>query len=386
MISVENFYWVLYQNLLAPSGLNCWYYYPWGTKNHISRHEYKKFDRVSDLNYVLFHFDQEPLYESNLGKLHDEKMPTWSTRFCKILANSEKSLLKKDLCRERFMLDWYFFYHGFAALDWFRDLEFIDTEHPIANAFLSLNHLIQDTRSYRLNLTSRLIDRNLVPYGSISLHTSLNDIREELEDSQSYLSLQGRDIISKNLHRMTDLPWRLDKIEVGGNLSAHFGHAQHTLWQKSLFHIVNESVFYQPKLHLTEKIFKPIVAGRPFILAAAPGNLEYLRSYGFRTFGDWIDESYDQETDPDIRLDMITTEIEKICMLSVTDLRNMLEQMRSVLQHNKVHFFNDFRRLITNEMVDNFCTCIRIWNHGRVDGREIPLHPDPDSVKQILLR
>jgi hypothetical protein len=37
-------------------------------------------------------------------------------------------------------------------------------------------------------------------------------------------------------------------------------------------------------------------------------------------------------------------------------------------------------------MVDNFDTCIRIWNNGRVDNRQRPLCSDLESVKQILLR
>ena len=45
-----------------------------------------------------------------------------------------------------------------------------------------------------------------------------------------------------------------------------------------LFHIVTETIFYDNKLHFTEKVFKPIVARRPFFLVGAPGNLAYLKS------------------------------------------------------------------------------------------------------------
>ena len=37
-------------------------------------------------------------------------------------------------------------------------------------------------------------------------------------------------------------------------------------------------------MHLTEKIFKPIVNKQPFMLLAAPDNLAYLKSYGFKTY------------------------------------------------------------------------------------------------------
>jgi hypothetical protein len=44
---------------------------------------------------------------------------------------------------------------------------------------------------------------------------------------------------------------------------------------------------------LTEKALRPIACGQPFILAATPGSLQYLRSYGFKTFSGYIDETYD---------------------------------------------------------------------------------------------
>jgi pimeloyl-ACP methyl ester carboxylesterase len=67
---------------------------------------------------------------------------------------------------------------------------------------------------------------------------------------------------------------------------------------------VAETVFNQ-KVHLTEKIFKPIVMLQPFIVFAGPGSLKYLQSYGFQTFSAIWDESYDEEVDSSTRLEKI---------------------------------------------------------------------------------
>ena len=184
---------------------------------------------------------------------------------------------------------------------------------------------------------------------------------------------------------MASLPWRVDDVPINGDLSARFGHREYRLWQSSLWHVVNETVFYEPKLHLTEKIFKPIVAQRPFILVAAPGNLAYLRSYGFQTFERWIDESYDDLQDPDQRLDAIANEIERFAHMSLGELHDVHQDMMSVLDYNKKHFFGEFRKIIVGELVDNFDQCIRIWNNGRIDGRDVPLPADLKSVKKLLL-
>jgi len=119
MLSVDNFYWTLHQNLLAPLEIGAWYYYPWGTQNNLSLYEFQPAYRKYHFNHVLFH-DQEPFWSNHLGKKYDYESyyVAWNLfKFLKILANSEWSDIKKQICKDRQLLDWYYFYHGFAALD-----------------------------------------------------------------------------------------------------------------------------------------------------------------------------------------------------------------------------------------------------------------------------
>lgn len=388
-MSIDNFYWILFKNLLEPAGLDCWYYYPWGTQRNISKHEWRPYRSQVDLHHVLFHFDQEPLWNVDLGHGYDALVTSasaaWSVLKCKILANSEHSEIKRAICKDRSMIDWYFFYHGFAALDWYCDARYVDIDHPVQNAFLSFNHLVTHRRSYRIALLARLLDQGVCQKGSVSFHANTHDIMVELDSPVTELSQKSKDLICHNVNTVANLPWKLDNVPINGDLSARFGHNEYQLWQNSLLHLVNETVFYEPKLHLTEKVFKPIVAKRPFLLVAAPGNLEYIRSYGFRTFDHWIDESYDHIQDPDQRLDAIVHELARFARMSIPELRKIQQEMSAVLDFNKQHFFGKFREIIVGELVDNFDQCIRIWNNGRIDGRELPLVPDLDRVKQILL-
>lgn len=387
MISVENIYWVIYENLLKPHELDCWYYYPWGTKTHLSlAGEFQSYYRKYHANHVLFHFDQEPLWENNLGDLYDNTMMAWSWKIVRILANSEHSDHKRILLKQRQMLDWYFFYHGFAALDWFRDARYIQHDHDIQHTFLSLNHITNEKRSYRLDLVSRLVEKNIIQKGLVSFHTSVDQILQEIQNPYTLLQPSSINRIQKYLCSRQDLPWNIDKIKIDGNLSARFGNQEYALWQSCFLHVVNETVFYQNKLHLTEKTFKPIVCERPFILAAAPGNLAYLKSYGFQTFEPWIDESYDTINDPDLRLEAVTNEIQKISRLSNPQLHDVYHDMREILQFNKRHFFGEFRTKIVDELLQNFETCIRVWNNARVDGRRLDADIDFRHVRQLLLQ
>lgn len=385
MLSVENFYWGLNQNLLDPLEISTTYYYPWGTQNNLSAHEFRPLYRQRHCNHVLF-YDQEPLWDSNLGKAYDDYQISLSvSKFLMILANSEWSDRKRQICKNNSMLDWYYFYHGFAALDWFRDAAYIDRDQNVDKAFISFNHVISHQRSYRISLLARLIHRDIVNRGTISWLVDYDKTVQEIENPSNFLSDHSRALCREIVTQCKTLPWNIDSVESNGTLSAHFGHHQLSLWQKALLHVVNETVFYDPKLHLTEKIFKPIVAKRPFILVAAPGNLAYLRRYGFKTFGRWIDESYDNILDPDQRLDAISNEVAKFSAMRTMELNQVLKDMQCVLSYNRQHFFGEFRRILVNELVDNFDQCIRIWNNGRLDGRELPLHPDLGAVKKLLM-
>lgn len=386
MCSIENFYWLLYENLLKPLGLDCWYYYPFGTQNNLSYLvEFQPWHPKSE-HHVLFHYDQEPIWNDNFGAHYDILTSVWSANLARILANSEHSQIKKDICKERGMLDWHFFFHGFAALDWYRDSQFIEMDFVPNKIFSSLNRQVRHHRSYRMATVARLLDVDLAKFGDISFHAGYQDIEDEIHDPSSLLSEHDKRLIERTLLSWQDCPLTLDQKQIDGTASAHFGHQEYKLLQNSLVHLVNETVYYEHKLHLTEKIFKPIVTLRPFVLAAAPGNLAYLKSYGFQTFDRWWNESYDDIKDPTARSAMIVSIVENLCTMSKKDLAQMHEEMKPILHFNKKHFFGRFREIIVHELVENFDNCVKVWNNGRVDGRVLPRHPDLESVKHLLLR
>ena len=366
-------------------GLDCWYYYPWGTRHNLSRTG--EFQAPSTVRLVephaLFH-DQEPLDITTLGGY--DFWGFWTNKSCRLLANSEHGTIKNQVIREREMLDWYYFYHGFAALDWFRDAEYVKGHQRPTKVFSSFNRLVNHGRSYRMAFTARLIEHDLLQFGDVSFHADASRCHAEITDHNTPLSEISQRLINTHLINHGSLPMIIDCDQLDGDFSAHFGHKEFDLWQRSMLHVVNETEFYQPRQHLTEKIFKPIVAQRPFVLVSSAGNLDYLRHYGFLTFDRWIDESYDLEPDPDRRMDLISAQVRRLCGLTDAERGEMFADMLPVLEHNKQHFFGGFRSRIVSELVDNFDVCIRTWNNGRVDDRSVRSHPDLESVKQILLR
>lgn len=390
MFSIENFYNVLYTNLLKPLHINGKYFYPFGSvdTNDIFSFVYSwQGSRV--LHDCVFH-DQEPIFDKTGDQLMITNIIGTSDKKINILANSEYSEIKRSICKQNKWLDWYYFYHGFAALDWYRDYQyFSEVECQYTKVFMSLNRLVTNDRSYRLVLVSLLLERNLIDHGVVSLHLAdqgWGDWKQELVSCDTKLSKYQIEFIEKHVGQLsgsiiadTDMP--------RGSLSADASAAELRFNQSALWHIVSETVFYYNKLHLTEKIFKPIVSKRPFILVAAAGNLAYLKKYGFQTFDRWIDESYDTETDNQIRLEKIASEVEKLCKLSPGDLKKMHEEMREILEFNFNHFYGNFKTIIVRELLDNFKSIAGQWNNGRVDGRNMDLSLlDFEAIEKRLLQ
>lgn len=386
MFSLDNFYYIVYANLLAPVNTSGHYFHPFGSTspdNVISSVNWVPTQFTGKTHFCLF-FDQEPLFKIDLPLDHRY----YKTKTATILANSEHSELKDKLCKEHNYLDWYYFFHGFAALSWYRDYKYLgQVENKFTKVFISLNRLTTKDRSYRLLLVSEMMEKNLIKHGHVSLY--LNDPaqttwQEELEYKNTKLSEAAKETVRRNLSTLNG-SLTVDKEHPQGDLSAYAGPGELKLNQSALWHVVSETIFYYKKLHLTEKIFKPVVSHRPFILVGAPGNLAYLKSYGFKTFDRWIDESYDSEEDGDKRISMITEQLEKLCKLSMEELRIMHAEMKEVLDHNYNHFYGEFKNIVVDEMLENFKGVARQWNNGRIGENLINLdNVDFAQVKKIL--
>jgi hypothetical protein len=296
-----------------------------------------------------------------------------------LFANSEHSTKKRKYLREWNVQDWYFFFHGFAALDWFSDFKYFDSsQQKPSKLFICLNHLIADNRSYRLYLLSLLKQKRLQESGHISAPLlTPHTIKQELGNVTSRLPREAKKHIFKNLYPDAS-PLVLDHCNYNDASADISNESIDALW-----HVVPETVYYDDSLHLTEKIFKPIAIRRPFILVGAPGNLAYLKSYGFRTFSQWIDESYDQEQDPTLRINMI---VEQLSKLKNKDIVQQQEQMQEVLEYNHQHFYGKFKEIIVDELLGNFKKQVNWYNHDRIERHRLPSDViNYEQVRNLML-
>lgn len=131
-------------------------------------------------------------------------------------------------------------------------------------------------------------------------------------------------------------------LDPGENMSSNDRHYNPDWYNKTHFSVVLETYMTesfsappQDNLFITEKTFKPICYGHPFIIMSYPGTLKALQDWGFVTFDNLFDESYDTETDYNNRLRMVIDNIKNVDLQACVSTET-IERIR----HNQAVFRN----------------------------------------------
>jgi len=89
----------------------------------------------------------------------------------------------------------------------------------------------------------------------------------------------------------------------------------------------------------TEKIARPLALKNPFIVYGPKHFLRNLRRLGFKTFGNYWSEDYDQCEGAE-RISLIKSQIDFLADKSIDQLQTMLSDMADVLEYNKQLYQN----------------------------------------------
>lgn len=121
------------------------------------------------------------------------------------------------------------------------------------------------------------------------------------------------------------------------------------IYNETYYSLVTETNSLNHFNFYTEKIVKPILAGRLFIVIAGAGYLQNLRSLGFKTFGNIIDESYDDEIDHYKRWLMALEQANRLCKLSPIDVKN---KIKDVVEHNQKLMLEDWNEKFIRQLFE----------------------------------
>lgn len=219
----------------------------------------------------------------------------------------------------------------------------------IKKCYLNLN---RRWRLHRPAVVSLLIMYNLLDKGYVSLSStpdslmnnnwnwfySNNRIQDEnilklLNDNREKLCSFGELIVDKE--DLTENKFEID------NTSFDF-------YKKTYLNLVSETFYYgnhnpdEASIFFTEKIFKPIANYQPFILVSTHNALKYFKKKGYKTFHPYIDESYDDESNDDLRMIKIVKEVERLSNFSAEEIKKFIEDCTPICIHN-FNLFNSIK-------------------------------------------
>lgn len=270
-----------------------------------------------------------------------------------ILLHSEQNSLDVEQFSHAGFVPVYYWSHAIIARDWYRfakhDVRL--SQKKIQKTFLVYCRDWMPRREYRLKFLDLLVDANLVDNCNISTQ-HVNSQGVHLRD---YVPEDTR--FAVDTHRLEVIP----NNNVDASASADYDVND---INTTAISVVLETVVDGDKIHLTEKILRPIACGHPFLLVAGPGSLAYLKSYGFKTFDSVFDESYDQQTDTVARLEMVVQTMKEIQQLTDSDW----EKINAIAAYNKQQFFSDaFVTQVTAELQTNLDRAVEFCLENRGD-------------------
>lgn len=174
----------------------------------------------------------------------------------------------------------------------------------------------------------KLLDNSYWSYNTqVTINDDINDNPIEID------TLDIRNYLTEFLDQG---PYRCDELSESDHNNHSIVEAEH--YSNSYCNIVLETHFDADQsggTFLTEKTFKPIKHGQPFVIAGPPGSLAALRRLGYRTFDYAIDNSYDLITDNTERWLRLRDTIEQI---KNQDLNKWFSLCLVDLEHNQQLF------------------------------------------------
>jgi hypothetical protein len=267
-----------------------------------------------------------------------------------IITSERNSDTVEFICKKYNWKNYYYFFHGWAALDWYRGYDRTFLINPwnkrtINKTFLAPNRIVAGERQHRLEML----------YWIFKLEMAHNHISCPSVCPAENIAIL--DAIQPLKNRYSDIETVFAQQSLPLNFAGETDHPMHSCWlslfdqsAESLLYLVTETVATGRRHHLTEKTFKPIALGMPFIIVGTQGSLQYLRSYGFKTFGHLWDESYDDEPDDSRRIEKIAQVLKH---LEESDRQSIFESAHEIIEHNWNHFYNGgFEKILWQELQD----------------------------------
>jgi|TARA_R110000868_G_scaffold409037_1_gene693772 hypothetical protein len=226
------------------------------------------------------------------------------------------------------------FYHFNYFLQYQQTSKIFKETQNIQYHFASLSQ--GSLRHHRYGITYGLHQYDLIKKGKISCPAFKNFKYNFVSDSL-LINLDTKEYLKKfNFYKnnLEEFEKILPLILDNKTNQYHNYDYENNLIKDVFINIVNETHHPNNTFFVTEKTFRSIAHGKPFLINGDPGTLKYLKSIGFKTFDQWWDESYDEIKNEWERIESLLKIVKNICSQSTEKCMRIYQEMLPTLKHN----------------------------------------------------
>jgi hypothetical protein len=212
--------------------------------------------------------------------------------------------------------------------------------------------LVANPMTHRVIVQNHLLKNQYDKQGLISFNDNLQNIVNSRGQKIDHVVCDTRVLKEFNLLEyfnkefLNRIPIRIDWEEFNNSQSFDGRYSpNYDFYNNSYFSVVcetnyemefdNDTYSYHLPIFLTEKTLNALWSYHPFIIVNHKHSLKKLRELGFETFPELFDESYDEEFDPQKRLKMVLSEIDRVMKLDKKELHKIYWSMEDKFIHNR---------------------------------------------------
>lgn len=235
--------------------------------------------------------------------------------------------------------------------------------------YINLNF---STRPHRFLMVLYLMYRNVSQYGNISWKNPHGKNWKELLTSYGYddrdfswiRQLDGYNYYGVSLLNFINAIGTLNSINldlVDGEHTTFSWISAENFYENSWIELVNETHYeLYGNVFLTEKTFKPMAYGLPFILNSSRNSLAVVKELGYKTFPELFDETYDSMPGNMNKIANIGEQIATFCTdPHRLELLKTSADLSEKLHYNQNLFWNKNHSQLLGELLYN------AWIKGR---------------------
>jgi hypothetical protein len=219
-------------------------------------------------------------------------------------------------------------------MDWFNSTSIfykhnpavLDQLTPYAIKEKTFDILLGRIKPHRGKIYNYVQSNNLADRVIMTYLKGNDNIALQKQDSSGWVWEPGTDLPAY------DIKWTVTPVQYQGYNMSISQIIPLSIYNKTAYSVVAETNWDNHYSFYTEKIVKPILAERLFLVFSGQHYLRNLRSLGFKTFDGIIDETYDIIADNNQRFKLACEQITYLCNCSQEEV---LAKIRPITEHNK---------------------------------------------------